>query len=457
MSRSSRSTSRRSTRGCRRRCGGARRDLPRVLLAALALLASGVVGCRVGLQRALRVTEIEAGALDRELRGATPPLLIDVRRPDEYEASHLAGSLLVSVDAMAGFFTRSPLRPPLDRPVVLICHSGMRSLVGAAVVSGHGYTNVRSLSGGVARWTALGLPVERGAARAPLDPQTLRPPTIGASLLVQIVAVASAFIIKPTYMLLSLMVIIALWRRPERDLALIRNSMVAFLAGEGICAVNYIIGETDSGDLLHGLGMLVMGALLPWGLFRLLDERVLRLSDPESRCVVQRFCGHCWKKDPVSCGVQRLFLFLAPALALLALLPLCAPLQRLDVVYQVFGNEVRSFKGLEAQFVEFRIYPLIAALLLLITTGLLARGDRAALQRAQAPFFAGFGFMSYSLMRFVFFTCFRRDQPTWIDFWEEATEFMTVGVVCLVLWVFRRQLALGRAGRTPEPPTEEAS
>jgi len=171
--------------------------------------------------------------------------------------------------------------------------------------------------------------------------------------------------------------------------------------------------------------------------------------------VVQRLCGRCWKKEQVSCGVQRLFLFLAPALALMALMPLCTPLQRLDVVGGVFLSEVRWAKGLEAQLIEFRLYPLVACVLLLWTTIQLARGDRVALERAQRPFFYGFGFVSYSLMRYLLFFAYLA-RPTWSNWWEELTELIAVGAVAVLLWVFRRQLQLTRAPASsaddaPEP------
>jgi len=48
---------------------------------------------------------------------------------------------------------------------------------------------------------------------------------------------------------------------------------------------------------------------------------LLRLADPEARCVVQRFCGHCWKQDQsrAACSGSSLH---APALALVAPDPL---------------------------------------------------------------------------------------------------------------------------------------
>jgi rhodanese-related sulfurtransferase len=405
--------------------------------AALLLLLL-VPGCHEAARRTLSVEEVSADEV-RGWRGR--PLVIDLRDSQSYQAGHLPGALSLRMDQLAGFLHRA--RPPIDRGIVVVCYHGNQSLAGAATVGSHGPWEVRSLRGGMEAWSARGYPLEKGPGTS-VDAKLLQPPDAHASLVEQLVYVLSGFGFKSLYMLLNLVLVALLWRARDSDLRLLRRGLAAFFIGELICLLNFLFfHDSDALDLVHGVGMVIFGALLPWSFFRMLDDRVLHLSDPEGRCVVQRFCGHCWKHEPVSCGVQRLFLFMAPALALCALIPWSAPIHRVDLTMRILGTDVHWFKGVEAQIIEFRVYPALGALLLLGTMVQLLRGKKA-LQHAQAPFFAGLGFLSYSLLRSILFAFCQR-MPVWADFWEELTELMTVLGVAVILWVFRGPLGLRRA------------
>ena len=77
-----------------------------------------------------------------------PPLLIDVRQPQEYAAGHIPGALLFPLGQVENFLL------PLDqkRPVVVYCRSGKRSLVAAGILCRLGLTEVFSLKGGILGW-----------------------------------------------------------------------------------------------------------------------------------------------------------------------------------------------------------------------------------------------------------------------------------------------------------------
>ena len=63
--------------------------------------------------------------------------------------------------------------------------------------------------------------------------------------------------------------------------------------------------------------------------------------------------------------------------------------------------------------------------------------DMAGMTRAQTPFFIGFGFMGYSLFRFIVLYGYR-GMPHWLNFWEESLEFIMVLGVLLFLFLFRK-------------------
>ena len=99
-----------------------------------------------------------AEALRRQQTGA---ILIDVREDDELAGGKPAGAhavpLATLTQRIAGVIADRQTR------VLLSCASGVRSLRGAAILLELGYAHVASVDGGFLRWSAEGLPVERGA------------------------------------------------------------------------------------------------------------------------------------------------------------------------------------------------------------------------------------------------------------------------------------------------------
>jgi rhodanese-related sulfurtransferase len=106
------------------------------------------------------------------LRGELPPKLLDVRTPEEWAIAHLPGAMLVD-ETLA----QQIMAWPKDTAVVLYCHTGQRSLDATTYLAGHGFENVRSMTGGIDVWslevdtTVPRYEVERDPAGRP----TLRP------------------------------------------------------------------------------------------------------------------------------------------------------------------------------------------------------------------------------------------------------------------------------------------
>ena len=356
------------------------------------------------------------------------------------------------LDQIDGFLTRRG--PGRDRVIVVVCYHGNSSLLGAARARAHGYLDVRSLRGGMAGWSEADLPSERGASE-PLDSALLRPPVLALSRFEQTALVVAAFGFKPTYMLLSLALILWLWPRREGGLDLARYGLVAFLAGEWLCAANF---TTTSGSSVllevgHQLGMVVGSALIPWGFFVLFDERVLRFTDATAPCFAVRLCKECWKRAPVSCGMHRVMLLAAPVLALVSLAPLCVGVRPIDVTVPIFGTDVSYRTAFGVLLPELRAYPVGACAALAVTAVLLWRG-RHGLRAAERTFFIGIGFMIFSLFRFTLIEAYRT-VPVWMDFWEETTELASIVGVGVFLLAFRRQLGLWWPRRREPPRSEE--
>ena len=88
--------------------------------------------------------------LAAELKHETPPLLLDVREPEEQAIVKLDGSLPVTQELLQETMNAGPK----DTPIVTYCHHGIRSLEAASYLIGHGFTDVRSLTGGIDAWAA---------------------------------------------------------------------------------------------------------------------------------------------------------------------------------------------------------------------------------------------------------------------------------------------------------------
>jgi hypothetical protein len=249
---------------------------------------------------------------------------------------------------------------------------------------------------------------------------------------------------------LTALILLALRGKKEQDLRLVRYAAASFFIGENACTVNYLFssGANPYLDLVHGLGMVGMNAFLAWGLVVLLDERVIHYSEPNRPCALRRFCSSCWKREEVSCGLHRMALFVAPALAFVSLIPLTMPLRPFGVVMPVLLSEVVWIKGFWTLFAEFRVYPLLAILLFAVASLRLLEGKHGV-SRAQAPFFVGLGFASFALFRLALLLTFR-ENPAWADWWEESTELVITAALMFSLFVFRDQLEL----RLPWPLAE---
>jgi glyoxylase-like metal-dependent hydrolase (beta-lactamase superfamily II)/rhodanese-related sulfurtransferase len=108
-----------------------------------------------------RLPDIAPADLAARLRGESPPLLLDVREPEEFTSSlgHIEGALLVPLDALAHRLPK--LAGYADREVVVVCRAGARSASAGAILGRAGFSRVRNLAGGMLAWTGAGLPVHR--------------------------------------------------------------------------------------------------------------------------------------------------------------------------------------------------------------------------------------------------------------------------------------------------------
>lgn len=85
---------------------------------------------------------------DEALKAKKALRILDIRTREEFEAVQLPDSILFTQDLMSEIMNQWPR----EELLVILDHRGSRSLDAAAYFAGHGFTNVKSLQGGIDAW-----------------------------------------------------------------------------------------------------------------------------------------------------------------------------------------------------------------------------------------------------------------------------------------------------------------
>ena len=95
------------------------------------------------------------------MRSAPPPLLLDVREPEEFtgELGHIPGSSLIPLKELPARV--GEIEAYKEKEVIVICRAGVRSTTAAAILTGLGFEHVSNLKGGMLDWNDQNLAVER--------------------------------------------------------------------------------------------------------------------------------------------------------------------------------------------------------------------------------------------------------------------------------------------------------
>lgn len=79
-----------------------------------------------------------------QMKTASGYVLLDVRRPDEYEKGHIPGAINIPNEMIERM---SSHLPDLDQRIYVYCRSGVRSIDAASKLVKSGYTNVIEIGG----------------------------------------------------------------------------------------------------------------------------------------------------------------------------------------------------------------------------------------------------------------------------------------------------------------------
>jgi len=94
--------------------------------------------------------------LEERLGSDAPPLLLDVRTPEEFQAGHIPGAINIPHEQVASRVAELDL----ENGVAVYCTKGPRARLGEQALLAAGASDVLHLEGGLSAWQADGLPVE---------------------------------------------------------------------------------------------------------------------------------------------------------------------------------------------------------------------------------------------------------------------------------------------------------
>lgn len=110
----------------------------------------------VALAASARPQEIIPRELAARLSGDDPPIVLDVRTDEEWEAGHIPGAVHIPYDQM----TERRGEIPTDRDVVVHCAIAPRARIAEKILIAIGHPRVFHLTGGFIAWKNDGLEIE---------------------------------------------------------------------------------------------------------------------------------------------------------------------------------------------------------------------------------------------------------------------------------------------------------
>jgi rhodanese-related sulfurtransferase len=104
------------------------------------------------------IPTIDVAEAHRRLGDGADAVLVDVREPGEFAAVRIAGAALYPISTFALRYADLPR----DRPLLVMCAAGSRSLAATAHLLRNGWPDVVNVAGGIEAWQRAGLPVRTG-------------------------------------------------------------------------------------------------------------------------------------------------------------------------------------------------------------------------------------------------------------------------------------------------------
>lgn len=127
------------------------KGINKVFFVAVLVLIVIISGCSNNAPTSEEAKVVNITPSEAKLRLDTEEglILLDVRTKEEYEAGHIEGSILIPVDIIEA--EAEGILQDKEKPILVYCRSGNRSVVAANILVKLGYENVYNL-GGINDW-----------------------------------------------------------------------------------------------------------------------------------------------------------------------------------------------------------------------------------------------------------------------------------------------------------------
>ena len=99
----------------------------------------------------IELSAAEAADVLRQMPPSEALLLLDCRTSEEYATAKIAGSLLLPMQEIPERVAE--IEAWRDKPIIVHCHHGMRSLRVAKWLREQGFTLAQSMQGGIDSWS----------------------------------------------------------------------------------------------------------------------------------------------------------------------------------------------------------------------------------------------------------------------------------------------------------------
>ena len=117
--------------------------IPMILSALL------LTGCGASAQDNLGYRQITMEEAAKRMEQEPAAIILDVRRPDEYQAGHIPGAINIPNETIGS--EALPQLPDKDQAILVYCRSGNRSKQASEKLAALGYTQVLEF-GGILDW-----------------------------------------------------------------------------------------------------------------------------------------------------------------------------------------------------------------------------------------------------------------------------------------------------------------
>jgi rhodanese-related sulfurtransferase len=99
----------------------------------------------------LPIREISVVEAQERLKSGQPPLLIDVREPDEWDVARIEGAQLLPLSQWPAIAAKTLKNRAAE--ILIFCHHGSRSAHAVAMLQAQGFSHVTNVAGGIDSWS----------------------------------------------------------------------------------------------------------------------------------------------------------------------------------------------------------------------------------------------------------------------------------------------------------------